>query len=349
VARRARSAERAVPLNEGEGMLAGIVDRVFEDPARSGGLMVVALTATAIACNAMFLQHTRRPEPIFGTRTPPVEMPATATPLPNPAPVYRSAAPAAAPPQSTHAALPAPPMPRLAPGRTAPAAPINHATAPLAQPVPLPAQPAPIPAQPVAQAPAPVAAGPSADVVTNIQRSLARLGLYTGAIDGKPGARTSAAISRYEQAAGMSVTGQPTPELLQALQHPLPTSATTPIADPAADPIATEVNQMARSPASAAPPANAGASSKSVPVTKVAPISAAQPAADPAKFAATYRTVQTALNRIGYGPVPVDGAANKATTDAIRGFELDSGLPVTGQPTQALMERLVAIGAVKPN
>jgi peptidoglycan hydrolase-like protein with peptidoglycan-binding domain len=66
-------------------------------------------------------------------------------------------------------------------------------------------------------------------------------------------------------------------------------------------------------------------------------------------MAATYRTVQTALNRIGYGPVPVDGTANKATLDAIRGFELDNGLSVSGEPSDALIQRLVAIGAIKLN
>ena len=76
---------------------------------------------------------------------------------------------------------------------------------------------------------------------------------------------------------------------------------------------------------------------------------AAASAAAATKMAATYRTVQTALNRIGYGPVPVDGTANKATLDAIRGFELDNGLSVSGEPSDALIQRLVAIGAIKLN
>jgi peptidoglycan hydrolase-like protein with peptidoglycan-binding domain len=59
------------------------------------------------------------------------------------------------------------------------------------------------------------------------------------------------------------------------------------------------------------------------------------------------RIIQGALNRIGYGPLPVDGDTGEATADAIRRFELDNGLPITGAPSDALVARLVAIGAVK--
>jgi peptidoglycan hydrolase-like protein with peptidoglycan-binding domain len=45
--------------------------------------------------------------------------------------------------------------------------------------------------------------------------------------------------------------------------------------------------------------------------------------------------------------LPVDGEASEATADAIRRFELDNGLPITGAPSDALIRRLVAIGAVK--
>ncbi len=59
----ARAAETAAM-----GWSPGIIDRVFENPAMSGGLMVMALTATAIVSNAMFLQSGHHPDPLFMTR-----------------------------------------------------------------------------------------------------------------------------------------------------------------------------------------------------------------------------------------------------------------------------------------
>jgi hypothetical protein len=58
-------------------------------------------------------------------------------------------------------------------------------------------------------------------------------------------------------------------------------------------------------------------------------------------------SVQKALNLIGYGPVPEDGVAGEATTGAIRRFELDHGMPITGAAGDALVDRLVAIGAME--
>ncbi len=60
------------------------------------------------------------------------------------------------------------------------------------------------------------------------------------------------------------------------------------------------------------------------------------------------RLVQAALNRIGYGPVRADGEANPATADAITRFQLDNGLSVTGVTDAALVEKMVAIGAMDP-
>jgi peptidoglycan hydrolase-like protein with peptidoglycan-binding domain len=59
------------------------------------------------------------------------------------------------------------------------------------------------------------------------------------------------------------------------------------------------------------------------------------------------RSVQKALNQIGYGPVPEDGIVGEGTIAAIRRFELDNGLPITGAAGDTLIERLVAIGAME--
>jgi hypothetical protein len=71
----------------------------------------------------------------------------------------------------------------------------------------------------------------------------------------------------------------------------------------------------------------------------------AEPAAaidgDPVVF-----TVQQALGRAGYGPLSPDGLHGPQTGDAIRRFQLDEGLAVTGQIDEALIGRLGAIGAM---
>ena len=60
------------------------------------------------------------------------------------------------------------------------------------------------------------------------------------------------------------------------------------------------------------------------------------------------RAVQAALNQIGYGPVKVDGALGPPTADAIRRFELDNGMPITGNAGAELVKKLQTIGALGP-
>jgi peptidoglycan hydrolase-like protein with peptidoglycan-binding domain len=270
--------------------MADLVDRVFENPARSGGLMVMALTATAIVSNAMFLQNGHRPDPLFGPRSTVARYVPMPTLAPAPAPATASAPATARLPQAVVAM---PPLPRPAPAAPA-AAPVAPSIAPL---------------------------------ITGIQRELARLGLYSGVIDGLPRSHTSAAISHYESAAGRPVTGTPTSELLQAMKQPLPTAPQHTAAAPSSDPIAAELDQREQQ--------------------RAATIAAAEKAKAATQMQANYRIVQGALNRIGYGPVPVDGSAGQETIDAIRRFELDNGLPVSGEPSDALIARLIAIGAIK--
>ena len=47
------------------------------------------------------------------------------------------------------------------------------------------------------------------------------------------------------------------------------------------------------------------------------------------------------------GPIAIDGTASTETLDAIRRFELDNGLPITGEASDALIGRLISIGAIK--
>jgi len=95
-----------------DGFVARLTDHVFENPAMSGGLFVMALTAAAIVSNAMMMQNGHHPDPLFMTRPMPVahapvplprtrvEQPVKApvpVPLPRQAPAPQPAAAAVAP------------------------------------------------------------------------------------------------------------------------------------------------------------------------------------------------------------------------------------------------------------
>ncbi len=256
--RRARTSQKAVAA--GDGIFARVLDRAFENPGMSGGLLVMALTATAIVSNAMFLQAAHHVQPLFASRS--------STPLPTLAP----GAPRAARQEAVPATMP--PRPTLAPTDAS-------------------------------------IADTGVGLVTGIQRELARLGLYVGPIDGIAGERTKAAIATYQAAAGRTATGEPSAELLDFIKN-----------------------------APAPPPA--GVSETPSITTLTEQDVAAGPSPD------TYRNVQTALNRAGYGPITVDGHAGNETADAIRRFELDNGLPVTGEAGERLLARLAAVGALNP-
>jgi peptidoglycan hydrolase-like protein with peptidoglycan-binding domain len=96
--------------------------------------------------------------------------------------------------------------------------------------------------------PAPMIAKPEAvarsraDITTDIQRELSRRGLYDGPVDGVTGPKTDAAIRDFETSAKLKVSGEPSEDVLRAIQRtPLKTEAVprpTPRPDPIGDLIA---------------------------------------------------------------------------------------------------------------
>ena len=70
------------------------------------------------------------------------------------------------------------------------------------------------------------------------------------------------------------------------------------------------------------------------------PVSQA-PKADPVVLA-----IQQALADAAYGPLTVDGIAGRETADAIRRFQLDQGMAVSGEIDDQLISRLVSVGAM---
>lgn len=58
--------------------------------------------------------------------------------------------------------------------------------------------------------------------------------------------------------------------------------------------------------------------------------------------------IQVLLQHLGYEPGRMDGLAGPRLARAIRTFEADHGLPITGQADMALNERLHGLVAARP-
>ena len=174
---------------------------------------------------------------------------------------------------------------------------------------------------------APVAeVAPDPALVRDIQQALAERHLYGGVVDGKMGTMTRSAIEAFERDAGLDRTGTPSEKLLARLRTPVPPPV----------------------PARPSPPARTAEPTVEAAKPVVEAAKPVPPEPIPADLS-RYRRVQDALNDIGYGPVKVDGQPGEETANAIRRFELDNGLPLTGSPTDRVIARLMKIGALPPD
>ena len=297
-----------------DGIFVRVVSRIIENPALSGGIFVVALTTAAVVSNAIFFQSTHHPEPWFGAP-----------------PVARSGGPAVQEPPEV-------PDPRLRAEVASPEA-VSQAGPDVAR--------ADVPAVPVA----PSRPATSPTLVADLQRGLAERGLYQGKVDGLYGAQTRAAISAYEKAQGLPVTGEASAVVLDHMT----TASIAPVnASIPATPVTTVTVDVP-----AVPVASDSGAAEAEEILSYPPRAqtvSADPSPPPVAEPATARVdigaqrtlaVQKALNQIGYGPVPEDGMNGENTVSAIRRFEADNALPVTGAAGDTLIERLVAIGAME--
>jgi len=149
-------------------------------------------------------------------------------------------------------------------------------------------------------------------LVLDIQISLRKAGLYEGPLDGLNGPATERAIRSFERRAGKVETGKASEALLAlVLMHgATPVEALVPV--PRAKPGRT-----------ALPPQPVG-----------------EAAASPVDADLRLLKIQKALSELGYGPLKADGLMGANTTAAIRRFEFDRGLPLTGEPGPKVIERL---------
>lgn len=165
--------------------------------------------------------------------------------------------------------------------------------------------------------PRPPDAGPAADtrpararaeLVTEIQRELTRLGYFNGAADGVFGPKIDAAIRDFEQVSGLKPTGEPTDTILKVMQK------SQPKASPAAP-------RPAQGPAPARKDAIADLL---VPSRQVI-------------------AIQRALSDFGYGQVSPSGVVDAETRAAIERFERAHKMPVTGQLSDRLTRELATM------
>ena len=149
---------------------------------------------------------------------------------------------------------------------------------------------------------------PAMATIRSVQTALKELGFYSGSVDGVAGPETEMAITQFERAARLVVTGRADEALLARLNHALTPQAR---------------NQ------------HHGAADTAGPAKEKAP------PPDP-----MVAVIQEALSDAAYGPLTADGVMGRRTSDAISRFQLDQGMTVTGVLDDALVTRLIEIGAM---
>lgn len=138
--------------------------------------------------------------------------------------------------------------------------------------------------------------------VSEVQRRLKTLGYGVGAVDGRLGPKTRAAINAYLTERGLPATGWITPDLIS------------------------EVEVAAKAP----PPPPKTARSTIVHDT--------QRDTDPAKV----MVVQSRLKQLGFYQGPVDGVVGSRLSNAIKAYQESVGMPVTGWIFPDLVAELAA-------
>lgn len=222
-------------------------------------------------------------------------------------------------------------------------------------------------------------------LLADTQSALKALGVYTGAVDGLDGPMTRAAIRAFQGTHGLEPTGEPSQDLLTILNVAVPHGAGVPavetpaaavsapaLAEPsvATDQPIPDVPLPRPSPLRSGTLVAEGAEHASVDKgpTAVAPVTLryTPDAADRPSFAAEptapapvseaaleapqtdprLARIQEALDAAGYGPLRADGLWSQETSEAIRRFEENRGLVITGRINEAFLAELVKIGGL---
>lgn len=194
-------------------------------------------------------------------------------------------------------------------------------------------------ALPFAQTAQPVASGRTrGEIITDIQRELARRGYYEGTVDGVYGSRTDAAMRDFDQASGIKTPSDLSEATVQVIQRaPVRPKTPLPQPNPRRDPIADLIAPPVSAPAAPAPAPTTPVASAALP----APVTpSAPPAPAPSRQLVA---VQRVLGDFGYGQVRPNGVFDPETRAAIERFEKSRNMPVTGQLSDRLVRELGAM------
>jgi peptidoglycan hydrolase-like protein with peptidoglycan-binding domain len=179
------------------------------------------------------------------------------------------------------------------------------------EPVPVKAEPALLKAEPVKAEP-PATSRSAVEIISDIQRELARRGFYEGSVDGVYGSKTDTAIRDFEQAAGLKSSSEPNAALLRTITRSNVKAAK-------AATVGTGAGRAVPAPVRNDPIAEALAPSKRV------------------------MAVQRALAEYGYGQLKPTGLIDRETRTAIEKFERERKLPITGQVSDRIARELAAV------
>jgi peptidoglycan hydrolase-like protein with peptidoglycan-binding domain len=173
----------------------------------------------------------------------------------------------------------------------------------------------------------------ASQLVLDLQTALRRRDLYNGPLDGISGPATEQAIRMYERSQGQLETGEPTEALLAriTLQGDTPVAGAAPVPrkKPSADGSAV-VATVKTEPVARAP--------EGVPAAVPETASETEVAADPQII-----QIQKLLSDLGYGPLQADGVMGENTEIAIKRFQLNWDLPITGKVSPDLVTRLESV------
>jgi peptidoglycan hydrolase-like protein with peptidoglycan-binding domain len=265
--------------------------------------VAAALVAFAmILANALFLQPNPHPAPLFSIKG-------------------RQSSSAAR--ESTGAVALPRPRPADLSARTEPARPAEP-TAPRTEPA--------TKAEPAAR----TAPGRSrSEIISDIQRELARRGFYDGPVNGALGGKTEIAIRQFAKSAGLAPGGEVSEAMLKSItRSPLGGKPTAPPSAVAS----------AGDPSAATRPLPSGAGSGPAAMAARTEPSATPSRGDPGGASSKQvKAVQQALADFGYGQVKPTGQFDAATRAAIEEFETVHKLPVSGQISERFLRELAEV------
>jgi peptidoglycan hydrolase-like protein with peptidoglycan-binding domain len=289
------------------------IEAVQENPSIAAGICTFAVAFSLVAGNALYGQRGGHPVPLFATRD---------------AITTRSVEKPVARETRKQAAVPAPED--------------QEAQVPVPQSRPE----------------TPAARSVSSTLVRDTQEGLKLLGHYGGEVDGLYGPKTREAILRFERAAGLEPTGVVSAALADMVTKGSrkQEKSATPAAVEAA-PVA-PVERVAAGPAKAPQAQKAVATAASAPAETVsaeaqAPATVSQDkdmtaeTARDIRMSALVARIQIGLQNFGELEVPLDGQLGERTVEAIRRFQERYGFTTDGQPSEALVDKLEQIGALR--